>query len=252
MINAVVLEDDPLLGKNLTMMLEEYCPEIRVIALIDSGKMALDILPLIHYDLVFSDIELGDMDAFTLFERLENYIQHIIFITAHEKFAVDAFRVDAIDYLVKPVVPEDLLRAVGRALAHIEGKQQGNQTVSQGVYSVQKSGKVLIKSNDEIYFLSPEKIIYCEADGAYTKIFLTDNFFESKIVTMHLKKIEDVLPKEYFFRIHDAIIVNTNFIDHIIYPKRICVLNHISGSVKTQLKISERKYQTFIDFLRKT
>ena len=79
MINAVIIEDEPLLGKSLAMMIKEYCPEITVIALIDSGNMALDILPALQYDLIFSDIQLGDMDAFTLFERLENNGQHIIF-----------------------------------------------------------------------------------------------------------------------------------------------------------------------------
>jgi two-component system LytT family response regulator len=248
MINAVVLEDDPMLGKNLTMMLEEYCPEIKIIALIDSGKMALDILPLIHYDLVFSDIDLGDMDAFTLFDRLENIHQHIIFITAHKEFAFDAFKLDAIDFLDKPITPENLIRAVSRAMDHIIGKP--DHVPLQGAFGIQKSGKILIKSCDEIHFLSPEKIIYCEADGAYTKIFMIDNITEFKVVTMHLKKIEEALPKAYFYRIHDAMIVNTNFIDHIIYPKRICVLNHLSGNEKTQLKISERKYQGFVDFLK--
>lgn len=249
MINAVVLEDDPMLGKNLTMMLEEYCPEIRMIALINSGQMAMDILPLIQYDLVFSDIDLGDMDAFTLFERMELNNQQIIFITAHKEFALNAFKLDAIDYLIKPILPDDLIRAVNRALDHIGGKND-NLPALQGAYSVQKSGKILIKSSDEIHFLSPDKIIYCEADGAYTRLFLSDNIMEFKVVTMHLKKIEEVLPKNYFFRIHDAHIVNTNFIDHIIYPKRVCVLNHLSGTNKTQLKISERKYQSFIDFLK--
>ena len=63
MINAVILEDDPLLGKNLTMMIQEYCPEVKIIAYVDSGKMALDVLPLLSYDLVFSDIQLGDISS---------------------------------------------------------------------------------------------------------------------------------------------------------------------------------------------
>lgn len=248
MINAVVIEDDPLLGKHLTMLIGEHCPDIKIIALINSGKMALDILPLLSYDLVFSDIQLGDMDAFSLFELLDNRHQHIIFTTAHDEFALHAFKLDAIDYLLKPILPEDLKRAVNKALELISGREQIN--VLQGSYTVQKSGKILIKSNDELHFLSPERIIFCEADGAYTKVFLVDNSSDYKVVTMHLKKIELVLPKEHFFRIHDAHIVNTNFIDHIKYQKRICVVNHVTPAGKTQLKISERKYLTFIEFLK--
>lgn len=248
MINAVIIEDEPLLGKNMAMMIREYCPDIKVVALLDSGKMALDILPVLQYDLIFSDIELGDMDAFTLFERLGNTNQHIIFITAHDEFALNAFKLDAIDYLLKPILPEDLIRAVNRAIERISGKDQS--TPLFGAFTAQKSGKILIKSNDEIHFLSPEKIIYCEADGAYTKVYLEDNDSDYKLVTTHLKKIEEVLPKNIFFRIHDAHIVNCSFIDHIKYQKRICVLNHFTGTEKTQLKISERKYPSFIDFLK--
>ncbi len=248
MISAVIIEDDPLLGKNLSMMIEEYFPEIKIIALVDSGKLALDILPLLTYDLVFSDIELGDMDAFALFELLENSHPQIIFTTAHEEFAVNAFKIDAIDYLIKPIAPEDLKRAVGRALDQINKLQQTPSIL--GAYSVQKSGKILIKTNDELHFLSPDRIIYCEAYGAYTKVFLSDNTSDFKLVTMHLKKIEELLPSDHFFRIHDAHIVNTNFIDHIKYQKRFCVLNHNAALGKTQLKISERKYLGFIEFLK--
>ncbi|MCX6236597.1 MAG: LytTR family DNA-binding domain-containing protein [Bacteroidia bacterium] len=248
MINAVIIEDEPLLGKNLAMMIKTYCPDIKIVALIDSGKMALDILPVIQYDLVFSDIQLGDMDAFTLFEQLENNNQHIIFITAHDEFALNAFKLDAIDYLLKPILPEDLMHAVNKALDRMGSKDQ--LPPLYGAFTTQKSGKILIKSNDEIHFLSPEKIIYCEADGAYTKVYLDDNNSDYKLVTTHLKKIEEVLPKNIFFRIHDALIVNCNFIDHIKYQKRICVLNHNAAIEKTQLKISERKYPSFIDFLK--
>ena len=248
MINAVIIEDEPLLGKNLEMMIKEYCPEISIIAILDSGSMAIEILPSLQYDLVFSDIQLGDMDAFTLFDRLENSNQNIIFITAHDEFALNAFKLNAIDYLLKPILPEELKRAVSRALERIVNKEHLSSLY--GAFVAQKSGKILIKSNDEIHFLSPEKIIYCEADGAYTRVYLDENTAEYKLVTTHLKKIEEALPKNIFFRIHDAHIVNCNFIDHIKYQKRICVLNHNISVEKTQLKISERKYPAFIEFLK--
>jgi two-component system, LytTR family, response regulator len=248
MINAVVIEDDPLLSQNLTMMIEEYCPQIRIIALIDSGKRALEILPHLSYDIVFSDIQLGDMDVFTVFSQLGNENQHIIFTTAHDKFALDAFKINADDYLIKPIRPEDLTRAVNRALKRIVSQE--NISSIQRAFEAHHSGKIMIKSNEEIHFLAPEKIILCEADGAYTKIYLSDSESDFKLVTMHLKKIEKELPKNIFFRIHDAHIINCNYVDHIKYTKRICVLNHLVGNEKTQLKISERKYPSFLEFLK--
>jgi len=247
MINAVIIEDEPLLGISLEMMVKEYCPEINIIAIVDSGVKAIEVLPALQYDLIFSDIELGDMDAFALFDRLENPGQHIIFITAHDEFALKGFRLNAVDYLLKPIHPEDLKRAVNRALSRIVSK---DNLAVYGAFVAQKGGKILIKSNDEIHFLSPERIIYCEADGAYTRIYMDQNTSDHKLIPTHLKKIEETLPKNLFFRIHDAFIVNCNFIDHIKYQKRICVLNHNILTEKTQLKISERKYAGFMDFLK--
>ena len=247
MINAVIIEDDPLLGKHLAMMINELCPEIKILALINSGKMALDILPVLSYDLVFSDIQLGDMDAFSLFDQLENNNKRIIFITAHDEYALHAFKLDATDYLIKPVQPEELVSAVNKAVDYISKDQL---YLLSSTLTAQKKGKILIKSNDELHFILPERIIYCEADGAYSKVFLSGKLNEFKVVTMHLKKLGKILPEEYFFRIHDGYIININFIDHIIYQKRLCVLNHNSAVGKTQLKISERKYMSFIEFLR--
>jgi len=248
MINAVVIEDDPLLAKDLVMMIEEHCPEIKIVALINSGNMALDILPSINFDLVFSDIQLGDTDAFSLFEQLEINHQQIIFVTAHDEYALVAFKLDATDYLIKPIQPVELRRAVNRAINHFAIDQPFQRLES---FSVQKSGKILIKSNEELHFLMPDRIVYCEADGAYSKVHLSGSLNDFKLVTMHLKKLGNVLPPECFYRIHDGHIVNINFIDHIIYQKRLCVLNHVSGAGKTQLKIAERKYMSFIEFLKK-
>ncbi len=247
MINAVIIEDDPLLGQNLLLMIREYCPEINIVSIIDTGKLALDILPKIMYDLIFSDIQLGDMDAFTLFESLNVSNQRIIFTTAHDQFALDAIKLNAIDYLIKPILPEELKRAVTRAFERISINENLNPLYE--AFTIQKSGKIMIKGSDEIHFFTPEKIIYCEADGTYTKVFL-DNTAECKLVNTHLKKIEKILPKNIFFRIHDAHIVNCNYIDHIKYQKKICVLNNNLGVAKIQLKISERKYPNFLDFLK--
>jgi two-component system LytT family response regulator len=248
MIEAVIIEDDPLLSKNLCLMIQEYCPGIKIVAILDSGNMALNLLPEIKHDLVFSDIQLGDMDAFTLFERLDNHHQQLIFITAHDEFALNAIKLDAIDYLIKPILPKDLIHAVAKAEERILSHKQLVNLQSE-VFA-QKSGKILIKCVDEIHFLSPEKIIYCEADGAYTKVYLDGNSVEYKLVTLHLKKIEEALPKDIFFRIHDALIINRNFIDHIKSSTKICVLNHNIANTRTDLKISDRKYHGFINFLK--
>ena len=83
MINAVIIEDDPMLAKHLSMLVEEHCPEVRILTSVNSGKAALEVLPGLSFDLVFSDIQLGDMDTFRLFVMLDNSHHHSIFTTQH-------------------------------------------------------------------------------------------------------------------------------------------------------------------------
>ena len=203
MINAVIIEDDPLLGKHLAMMIEENCPEIKILALISSGKMALDIIPVLNYDLIFSDIQLGDMDAFSLFEQLPINQKQIIFITAHDEYALHAFKLDATDYLLKPIQAEELVHAVNKAIDNLA--KEHLSTLSES-FTVQKSGKILIKSNDELHFLLPERIIYCEADGAYSKVYLSGNINEFKVVTMHLKKLGEYFRRKTFLEFTTGIL----------------------------------------------
>ena len=247
MIKAVIIEDDPALGKNLELLIKEYCPDIFLVEVLDSGQMALDKLPFLNYDLIFSDIALGDMNAFELFEKLNRPNQHIIFTTSHTEFAFNAFKLDAIDFLKKPITPNDLIRSVNRVYDRIVNKSQSisnkeNLVVHRGI-------RILYRVDGQLRVISYEHIIYCEAQGSYTKVYLDDGS-DPKLLPTHLKKIEETFPTGKFFRIHNTHIINSDFIDHILYNEKICVLRNNGSVQKIHLKISDRKYQAFMDFIR--
>ena len=248
MIKAVIIEDEPLLGKSLALMLKEYIDEIQVVAMLDSGNMALELLPSINYDLIFSDIQLGDMDAFTLFEVLGKPDKPIIFITAHDEFALNSFKLNTIDYLLKPILPEDLIRGVRKVLDRIQIPSQ--KTLKKEQTGIQKNSKIVFRNSGQLQLISPEHIIYCEAQGTYTRIYL-DNESDPKLVPTHLKKIESILSNKDFYRIHNAHFINCNFFNHILFQKRICVLKNGVTGQKIELKIADRKFQGFIEFLKK-
>ena len=249
MINAVILEDDPALGKSLALMIKEYCPEVTVIALLDSGEMALDILPSIQYDFIFSDIDLGDMDAFTLFKKLDKPNQHIIFTTSYENFAVEAFKLDAIDYLVKPIYPDALIRGVNRVLERIANREL--PVSHKDNLELHKGGKILYRAAGQLHVISNLRIIYFEAQGSYTKVYLDDGS-EPKLIPNHLKQIEETLPENKFYRIHNSLIINSDFVDHILFQNKVCVLKNNGSLQKIHLKIADRKFQGFMDFLKKS
>lgn len=247
MINAVIIEDEPALAKNLELLIKEYCPDINLVALFVSGQTALDRLPFLNYDLIFSDIALGDMDAFELFEKLNMPNQHIIFTTSHTEFAFDAFKLDAIDFLEKPIMPDDLIRSVNRVYDRIVNKDL-SVTHKENLV-VHKGGRILYRVDGQLRVISYERIVYCEAQGSYTKVYLDDSS-DPKLLPSHLKKIEETFPTGKFFRIHNTHIINSDFIDHILYNEKICVLKNNGSIQKIRLKISDRKYRAFMEFIK--
>ncbi|MEI6138658.1 MAG: LytTR family DNA-binding domain-containing protein [Mariniphaga sp.] len=247
MINAVIIEDDPAFGKHLELLIQEFCPDIHLVALLVSGHMALEMLPFLKYDLIFSDIGLGDMNAFELFEKLDKPNQHIIFTTSHNEFAFNAFKLDAIDYLEKPITPDDLIRSVNKVYDRILEKDQS--VFHKDNLDNHKGGRILYRADNQLRVISHERIIYCEAHGSYTKVYLDDGS-NPKLLPTHLKKIEETLSPVKFFRIHNTHIINCDFFDHILYNEKICVLKNHGSAQKIQLKISDRKYQPFMDFIK--
>ena len=249
MIKAVIIEDDAALGRNLELLIKEYCPDVQVVALLVSGEMALETLPFLNYDIIFSDIALGDMDAFELFEKLDKPNQHIIFTTSHDDFALNAFKLDAIDYLIKPIKPEELMRSVSRVHDRMVNKDR--TTSHKENIDIQKGERILYRIDGQLRVISHERIVYFESQGTYTKVYLDDGL-DPKLLPTHLKKIEETLSPGKFFRIHNTHIINREFIDHILYNDKICVLKNNRSDQEIQLKISDRKYPFFMDFIKIT
>ena len=247
MIKAVIIEDDAALGRNLELLINEYCPDIQLVALLVSGQMALETLPHLNYELIFSDIALGDMNAFELFEKLDKPNQHIIFTTSHDEFALNAFKLDAIDYLIKPIMPEELMRSVNRVYDRVLNKVQPI-TNKEGI-EIHKDRRLLFRVDGQLRVIPHERIVYFESQGTYTKVFIDDGS-DFKLLPTHLKKIEETLSHGKFFRIHNTLIINSDYIDHILYNEKICVLRNNGSIQKLRLKISDRKYQAFMDFFK--
>ena len=139
------------------------------------------------------------------------------------------------------------MRSVNRVYDRIVNK---DQSVSQKEnLIVNKGGRILYRVDGQLRVISHKQIIYCEAQGSYTKVYLDDSS-DPKLLPTHLKKIEESFPTGKFFRIHNAYIINCDFIDHILYNEKICVLKSNGRVQKIQLKVSDRKYQAFMDFIK--
>lgn len=154
------------------------------------------------------------MNGFEMLEVLHEITFSIIFTTAFDKFAAKAFRISAIDYLLKPVDATDLIAAVSKAEEKIY-KDAGINNIQNLLNNIRKpvpQQKIALPSSDGYEFEQVSSILYCTAEGAYTRIVLKDK--PPMVISQTLGDIEEILPSEIFLRIHHSTIVNPNAITH--------------------------------------
>lgn len=160
-------------------------------------------------DVVLLDVEMNDGTGFDLLGQLSNPGFQLIFTTAHNQYAIQAIKCSAIDYLLKPVDPVELNNSLQKAKANISSQTMQKQLavlMEQFAGKNDKDRQIVIKDIDKTYFLKINDILYCEAEGSYTKFYLTSS--EPVFVSRNLRYYEDLLSPAGFFRTHHSCLVN--------------------------------------------
>lgn len=190
-----------------------YCPQIELVG--EAQSMAEARVSILKYqpDLIFLDVELGDGTGIELVQSFKKLQPHVIFITAHDKYAIDAFHCSALDFLLKPIDPEDLVDAVRKAqqLNSIQDLDKQIKVLEERLVNVsQEPNKIVLSDSESIYLVKVNDILWCTAEGSYTKFHLVDG--SEILVSKNLKSYEGVLEGDKFLRIHHSYLVN---IQHI-------------------------------------
>lgn len=211
---AIIIDDEEDARRIVRKYVERYCPELLVVAEANGVKKGLEILENNKVDLLFLDINLGDGTGFDLLDALGSATPKVIFTTAFDDFAVKAFRYHALDYLLKPIEPEDFAKAVENALqqspeTHLQNLQ--NWMVSFG--NIDR--KLAIPTTDGLRFIDISSITMLQADSSYCTVYLSDN--KSIVVSKPLKYFADkLIDFPTFLRPHKSFIVNMNCIAEYI------------------------------------
>lgn len=202
---AILIDDESKSRTALRSFLEKYCPIIEIVAEAEGVKSGLQAIATHNPDVIFLDIEMNDGTGFDLIEQLPNIQCEVIFVTAFNQYAIKAFRYSAIDYLLKPVNPEELVQAVAKLSdeSRIDEIEKKLEALSINRNNLQK---IAIPSMDGIRLEDITDINYCEADNYYTIIHLKNG--EEVIVSKTLKEYDKMLDGQGFFRIHQKFLVN--------------------------------------------
>ena len=244
-LRAILIDDELNSLQNLQNKLEKYCPAVKVLAAMEKPEEALLLVRQYKPDLLFLDIEMPRMNGFGFVEELGDFEGEIIFITAYNHFAIEAMRISAFDYLVKPVSIADLQNAVSRLQ-----QQKGRHTKERLNILKQSIGenksqdsKIAVPTNEGLEFIVIKNIIRIESSTSYSRLFLTNK--HSLLVTKLLKDFEELLTPYRFFRVHNSHLINLNYISKYIRGDGGQVVME-NGDV---VDVSRRKKEQFLGLL---
>ncbi|MGB0367959.1 MAG: LytR/AlgR family response regulator transcription factor [Flavobacteriales bacterium] len=210
MIKAVIIDDEERASRVLNSLIEEYCPDVTVLAGCSSVPEAVLAINKHKPDVVFSDIEMPEYNGFDLLQFFDKPDFEIIFATGYSEYAIQAFEVSAVDYLLKPIQIEKLESAVDKLKTRLE-----KETVSERVETLktnlesQQINRIALPISDGLVFIDVQRIELLEADGAYTNVCISDG--SKLLVSKKIKYFESLLEdRPEFFRIHRSSIININ------------------------------------------
>lgn len=245
MLKAIIVDDEGKARRILENFLIEYCPQIQIVAIAEDVPHAVKAIQKLKPDVVFLDIEMPGYNGFQLLDFFEEIDFEIIFTTAYSEFALRAFQVSAIDYLLKPIQIDQLIAAVQKL-----EKIHGNSFIRERMETLQKNleeykiKKIVIPLSEGSLFVELNDIVFLKAEGSYANIFFKDG--NRVIVSKNLKDYEDQLTmEEGFFRTHRSFLINTNYIIHISSDgSEATMANH------SIINISRDRKQEFANFLK--
>ncbi len=225
-INAVVIDDETNSRDSLIQMVNMYCPEVSIVGQADGVESGIQCINTHHPDLVFLDIKMADGSGFDLLQQLPSIDFKLIFVTAYEEYAIRAFRYNAIDYINKPIDPDELRNAVEKATTYFNGENM-NQTIKLLLDSMKNKStplnrKLVLRTINTVHVVEIDRIMHCESDRNYTAFYLVDG--EKILISRSMKEFDELLEGHGFLRVHNSHLLNLNYLRKFMRDELICVL----------------------------
>jgi two-component system LytT family response regulator len=213
MIRAVIIDDEELARETISEMISVYCKDVEIVGESASVKSARKLIGEVQPDLLLLDIQLTDGTGFDLLKTMTHYAFKVIFITAYEDYALRAFKFSALDYLLKPIDPGELVDAVDRARTSLEESDMNVKikALFSNMDSFSKEGKkIVLKTANNVHIVNLTDIIRCQSDKNYTHFYISNH--ESVVVSRTLKEYDEILSGYNFYRVHQSHLINLSHI----------------------------------------
>ena len=243
MLTAIIVEDEEFARENLKLLIQEFCPTVKVVAAEDNIQDGIKYIDKFLPDILFLDIKIQRNTGFDLLKHYKTVGFDIIFTTAFAEYAIEAIKFSAIDYLLKPIDLTDLRNAIDK----IEKKNSTDNMTKKLealFYNLQRTKEdyptLAVPSSNGLTFLNVKDIVYCEAEGNYTKIYLNNG--QHLLICKTLKEYDLILSKFDFVRVHHGFLVNLKEVKNYIRGEG----GYVIMSNKKEIDVSKRKKDEFL------
>ncbi|GAB3925193.1 LytR/AlgR family response regulator transcription factor [Larkinella terrae] len=253
-LRAVIIDDETNAREALTNLLKLICPEVEICGEAKNADLGIELIKKERPNLIFLDIQMPGKSGFEMLSSFGNVNFGVIFTTAYQEYAIRAFRFSAIDYLLKPIDPDELQTAVERFKSKVSSvNPQQLQILQEQIETSPSLRLVQRKKNDNqrialptaegIHFVQMTEIIQCESLGSYTKFHLVKG--PAIVVSRLLKEYEEILDNYYFFRVHQSNIINLEHIKRYVKGDG----GQVWMSDNTEIEVSRRRKDEFLSLL---
>lgn len=239
-LKTVIIDDEPGCVSYLSLLLTELCPELKIVATGNSNTDLLTIINEFDFDLAFLDIQLVSENIFDIADSLENQKFKIVFVTAFDSYALQAIKIEAIDYILKPLQQEEILNCYQRILKAYNMAHQSHEIKPEET-------KILVRQGEKCLFIPQIDVLYLKAKGSYTDLVYNSG---GDIKTVTISKPLGVLEEEYgnklFYRIHKSFLINIKKVSNVIKTDvyNIKMINH------EMIPVAQRRVREFLSFIR--
>jgi two-component system LytT family response regulator len=224
---TLLIEDERLAREELKSLLKDYL-EIDIIGEAKNGEEGIALIKEHNPDLVFLDINMPGMNGFEMLKQIED-LPRVIFVTAYDEYALKAFEVNALDYILKPVDPERLREAIQKLSSEDDFVSVQSASIARKDRLLSAKDRVFIKDGEKCWFVELSKVRMLESDGNYVKVYF-DNF--RPLILRSLNSFEERLDPEFFFRANRKFIINLQWVSSIE--------NWFNGGLQVELREGEK------------
>lgn len=247
MLRILIIDDEANIRNMISNIISGYCNSAKVIGQAGSVREGIEKIALLDPDLVLLDVKMGDGTGFDLLEKIKKISFKTIFITAYQEFAIKAIKFSALDYILKPVDPDELIRAIDNAAKTMEESQIAQLEYMRHNMVVQniQDKKIMLKTTESMYVVPVQNICCCVADGGYTRFHTGDG--KKILVSKPLSEYEDLFSDCNFFRVHKSYLVNL----HKIQCFRKIDGGYLLMEGEIKVPVASRKREQLLELLER-